>query len=75
VKCRHEDSAGTFAGTGKQSIPAPKSVDTCLGEALRTIVASCEEALDGRWDRSDDGFHDMIELAERAIAKLGEVRP
>ena len=75
VKCRHEDSAGAFAGAGGATPRTLKAVDTCLGEALRTIVASCEEALDGRWDRSDDGFHDMIEIAERAIAKLGEVRP
>lgn len=75
VTCRHEDRAGTFAGIGAKSTSEPQSIDTCLGEALRTIVASCEEALDGRWDRSDDGFQDMIEIAERAIAKLAEVRP
>lgn len=74
VKCRHEDSAGAFAGAGSITTAVPKSVNICVGEALRTIVESCEEALDGRWDRRDDGFHDMIELAERAIAMLGEVR-
>ena len=75
VKCRHEDRAGAFAGAGGVTPRALMAVDISLGEALRTLVASCEEALDGRWDRSDDGFHDMIEVAERAIAKLAEVRP
>lgn len=48
--------------------------ETCtIRDALTRLVASCEEALDGRWDRTDDGFVDMIAVAERAIAKLDEV--
>lgn len=45
-----------------------------IREALTTLVTSCEEALDGRWDRTDDGFKAMIEIAERALAALDEVR-
>lgn len=42
--------------------------------ALQILIASCEEALDGRWDRSDHGFEAMIDVAERAIDKLDEVQ-
>ena len=52
----------------------PKTVTDHVRVALRTLASSCEEALDGSWDRSDHGFEDMIEVAERAIAKLDEVR-
>lgn len=45
-----------------------------IREALTILVSSCEEALDGSWDRSDDGFEAMIEVGDRAIAKLDGVR-
>ena len=40
-----------------------------VADTLRILIASCEEALSGEWDRSDDGFEDMIELAKRALAE------
>ena len=40
-----------------------------VADTLRILITSCEEALSGEWDRSDDGFEDMIELAKRALAE------
>jgi hypothetical protein len=54
--------------------PPSDSMTTCpIRSALTTLIASCEEALDRRWDRSDDGFEAMIQVAERALASLDEV--
>lgn len=46
-----------------------------MRDALTRLVASCEEALDGRWDRTDDGFEAMRDDAELALSKLDEVQP
>ena len=32
---------------------------------IDSIIASCGEALDGTWDKSDDGFEDIKIAAER----------
>jgi hypothetical protein len=76
--CGHEGLAGHFARRdGECAEPLVQSARTAAiaaREALTLLVASCEEALDGRWDRSDDGFDSMIEIANRAIDKLDEVQ-
>lgn len=41
---------------------------------LTTLIASCREALDGRWSRCDEGFAAILESAERARAALKGVR-
>lgn len=73
LTCNYEASAGAFAGMAAVTMASPSTIRSARA-ALETLRSSCEEALDGRWDRSDDGFKDMIEVAERAIARLGEVR-
>lgn len=50
---------------------APPQRQSSLRDALQTLIASCEEALDGRWDRGDDGFADMIEVARAALLQDG----
>jgi hypothetical protein len=35
--------------------------------ALASIAQSCRDALEGRWDRSDDGFTAMLDEAEAAL--------
>lgn len=39
---------------------------------LAILKASCEEALDGTWDRSDDGFEAMITIIEKLEALLAD---
>jgi len=73
LTCNYEASAGAFAGMAPVTVASPSTIRSARA-ALETLRSSCEEALDGRWDRSDGGFKDMIEVAERAIANLGEVR-
>ena len=73
LTCFYEASAGAFAGMAPVIWSSPSAIGSARA-ALETLRSSCEEALDGRWDRSDDGFEAMIEVAERAIATLGEVR-
>lgn len=73
LRCSHEASAGAFAAMAPVTWASPNAIGSARA-ALETLRSSCEEALDGRWDRSDGGFEAMIEVAERAIAKLGEVR-
>lgn len=73
LTCFYEASAGAFAGMAPVIWSSPSAIGSARA-ALETLRSSCEEALDGRWDRSDDGFEAMIEVADRAIAKLGEVR-
>lgn len=35
-----------------------------IRQSLAILKLSCEEAISDDWDRSDDGFRDMIELIE-----------
>ena len=57
---RHPD--GLEAVTGAQFVIAEKASrpNTDLLAKLSTLKSSCEEALDGTWDRSDDGFEAML---------------
>ena len=36
-------------------------------EHIATVKKSCEEALDDKWDRSDEGFVAMLDDCNRAI--------
>ena len=40
-----------------------------LLEALMTIREDCRMALEGDWDKSDDGFEDMLCLIDAAVAE------
>lgn len=40
-----------------------------LLSALKVVAKDCCMALDGTWDKSDEGFRDTLELVEAAIAK------
>jgi len=42
-----------------------------IKDNLETLWTSCAEALSDKWDRSDDGFHDMQILIERTAKELG----
>lgn len=42
-----------------------------LIHALQLTIICCLEALTGDWDRSDQGFIDLIDQSERALAALG----
>lgn len=80
LSCHFEAPTSEFVTDAKPKTNAldaspRRSAAHSVRAALATLVASCEEALDGRWDRSDDGFDDMITVAERAIALLDEVAP
>jgi hypothetical protein len=43
---------------------APDFVDT-----LKTLRRSCQEALSGEWDKTDEGFKAMIESIDEVFAK------
>ena len=53
----------------REAYCAGRAARAHVADTLRILIASCEEALTGEWDRSDDGFEDMIELAKRALAE------
>ncbi len=53
--------------TARLIAAAPK-----LLEALKLLKSDCEMALSGNWDRSDEGFVAMLEMAEAAIAETEE---
>lgn len=36
---------------------------------INTVIKSCDEAIDGDWDKSNDGFEDMKTLLERCFIK------
>jgi hypothetical protein len=40
-------------------------------QALQLTIICCLEALTGAWDRSDDGFIDLIDMAESALVRAG----
>jgi hypothetical protein len=42
-----------------------------LIHALQLTIICCLEALTGNWDRTDQGFVDLIDQSERALASLG----
>jgi len=42
-----------------------------LIHALQLTIICCLEALTGDWDRSDQGFIDLIDQSERALASCG----
>ena len=44
-----------------------------LKAKLFSLQQSCEEALSGEWDRTDDGFQAMISEADASIVLLGEI--
>jgi hypothetical protein len=48
-----------------------RSVNQPLIHAVQLTIICCLEALTGAWDRTDDGFIDLIEQAERALASVG----
>jgi hypothetical protein len=62
--CEHEGTVAEFKGNpqGREATIDASTMSTTLAR----LIASCEEALDGRWDRSDDGFSAMIDDAETA---------
>ena len=39
-----------------------------MQETMRTLQSDCEMALNGEWDKSDDGFEAMIYLIEKTIS-------
>ncbi len=45
-----------------------------LRNSVLTTIDCCEEALDGRWDRSDDGFVAMRDDLAYWLAKLKEAK-
>ena len=53
----------------REAYCAGRAARAHVEDTLRILITSCEEALSGEWDRSDDGFEDMIELAKRALAE------
>lgn len=42
-----------------------------LIHALQLTIICCLEALTGAWDRTDDGFMDLIDQSERALTSFG----
>jgi hypothetical protein len=42
-----------------------------LIHALQLTIICCLEALTGNWDRTDQGFIDLIDQSERALASFG----
>ena len=40
-------------------------------ELIKTLREDAELALDGGWDKSDDGFRDQISLIDKVMAKHG----
>jgi hypothetical protein len=42
-----------------------------LIHALQLTIICCLEALTGTWDRTDQGFIDLIDQSERALASFG----
>lgn len=36
---------------------------------IKTLLASCQEALSGEWDRTDEGFEAMVSSCEEIISK------
>lgn len=42
-----------------------------LAHALHLTIICCLEALTGAWDRSDDGFVDLIDMVEAALLQAG----
>lgn len=40
---------------------------------LKSIDKSCDEAIDGRWDKSDDGFEDIQTVLGQVLDDLREL--
>jgi hypothetical protein len=39
-------------------------------EVLETLYVDAEMAIDGRWDRTNDGFYDQMTLIDNTLSKI-----
>lgn len=46
--------------------------EAILARALQLTIVCCVEALTRHWDKSDDGFISLIDMAEQALSDTGQ---